>query len=77
MSLDEALDNYSLYEFRPSIGDNINRVCYQIYKSLDPHLIRILTTVNVRYDWDYLKPNAVIKYFSREICDSIQFGYGD
>lgn len=72
MSISEALDNYDLQTFRPSIGDNINRVVWQIYSSLDSKYIRILQAINVRYDWDFIKPGVEIKYLSKDVCDMIE-----
>lgn len=71
MTVKEALDNYSLSTFYPSKGDNINRVCWQIYQSLDEKLIAILIEINVRFDWDYLKPGAEIKYLPIDVCNKI------
>lgn len=71
MTVKEALDNYSLSIFYPSKGDNINRVCWQIYQSLDEKLIAILIEINVRFDWDYLKPGAEIKYLPIDVCNKI------
>lgn len=72
MSLSEALDNYSLKGEPTSIGDNLNRICWRLYKSLDSKYLTILTKINVRYDWDYIKPGSVIKYFNKEVCDLIE-----
>jgi len=71
MTVKEALDNYSLSTFYPSKGDNINRVCWQIYQSLDEKLIAILIEINVRFDWDYMKPGAEIKYLPIDVCNKI------
>ena len=71
MTVKEALDNYSTDVFQTSKGDNINRVCWQLYKSLDEKLISILMQINVRYDWDYLKPGSEIKYLSKDVCEQI------
>jgi hypothetical protein len=71
MTVKEAMDNYSTDVFQPSKGDNINRVCWQLYQSLDEKLIAILMQINIRYDWDYLKPGAEIKYLPKDVCEQI------
>lgn len=72
MTVKEALDNYSLNTFQPSKGDNINRVCWQIYQSFDEKLIAILMKINVRFDWDYIKPGVDIKYLPIDVCNRIE-----
>ena len=71
MTVREAYNSYSPSKFVTSIGDNINRVCYQIYQSLDTKYIQILTELNIRVDWDYIKPGAEILYFNKWVCDQI------
>ncbi len=72
MSIDEALDNYSLLSEPVSVGDNLNRICWRLYRSLDSKYIQILVSINVRFDWEYIKPGDNIQYFNKEVCDSIE-----
>lgn len=71
MTVQEALNQFNTRTFRTSIGDNINRVCFQIYKTLDEKLIAILTEINVRLDWNYIEPGAEIRYFDIDIMNRI------
>lgn len=67
MTTQEALSTYIPAEFRTSEGDNLNRVCWKLYRSLDPRLMDSLVRLNPRNDWNNLKPNTLIKYFTSQL----------
>lgn len=72
MTVEEAKTKYNSGKFYASDGDNLNRICWQLYGNLNPQNIYALTKINIRYDWDNVKPGDAIIFFPEAVMKSIQ-----
>lgn len=70
MTIAEAVYKYGLSEYKPSKGDDLIKVCRQLYKSDNEIYRNILKTVNCRFDWSDLEPTS-LKFLRKEVADQI------
>ena len=71
MTIEEARQTFPLMKIKASKGDNLNRMTWRIYGSLEEKYSRTLTALNVRFDWNSIKPGDEIKFFTAEVVDMI------
>lgn len=71
MTVEEALVLYGTRQYTTSPGDNLKSIARRIYESDGDIYPFILKTLNIRFDWDNVKPNSVILYLPKEICSEI------
>lgn len=68
---------YAVYEYTTSIGDNLTRIVRLLYGDDYDKAYATIKELNLRYDWSYLQGGETIKYFPKDVLESVNVVFGE